>query len=208
MTGSFSECFIKSTKVWILFPVEKLSNFSKARVSLVFKKSICFDRTVIKSLANLYGTSQFYKSKAIDITHLRSINCEDEDPYVFTFFHDCQVLLIKKYLSKTFCTFLSIWSPSAVVPVGLYLAQITPNVVLPCREDWFQISVFWYEISAKSFAQCIHNYLQVCWALEFQAAMHTWRVFTHRRNAFNYAMTHIHNFQSNWRILSCTLVRK
>lgn len=112
--------------------------------------------------------ANFTRGKAIDITHLRNIKCEDKDPYELTFFHDCQVILITKYLSKTFCTFLSTWSSSAVAPVGLYLAQITPTVVLPRRKDWLQISLFWYEIPAKSIAQCIHNDLPLLWVLKFQ----------------------------------------
>lgn len=121
--------------------------------------------------------TNFTRNKAIDITHLRNIKCEDKDPYEFTFFYECQVILIKNYLSKSFCTFLSIWSPSAVAPAAPYLAQITPTVVLPCRKNWLQITLIWYEIPAKSIAQRIPNDLPVLWALKFPNCFEYHNVF-------------------------------
>lgn len=187
--------------------VEKLSDFSKARVLPRFKGGSHFDWTVTKYrvLLTHMAPANFKRGNAIEITHLRNTSSS----FKLNICHDCQVILIKKCFSKSFWTFLSIWSPSAVAVLGLYLVQITPTVVWPCRKDWLQISLFWYEIPAKSIAHCIHNDLPVLWALKFRNCYEYLKDFLYTiRNAFKPPITYIHNSWSIWRTVSCMLLKK
>lgn len=55
--------------------------------------------------------ANFTRGKPIDIIHLRNIKHEDKDPYEFAFFHDCQVILIKKASQQKLLHFLKYLKP-------------------------------------------------------------------------------------------------